>query len=92
MTGPGHLGEQRDTRSMSGTPGRRDSTGGGERKTVLHNVARSLVSMVRSSGIRKDYIVHDDHGAVLPFPVPSDPIRGPGRCRGAPRRAQAPLC
>ncbi len=30
--------------------------------TVLHNVARSLVSMVRSSGIRKDYMIDDNHG------------------------------
>ena len=39
---------------------------GGERMTVLHNVARSLVSMVRSSGIRKDFVIDDDHG-VPPF-------------------------
>jgi hypothetical protein len=39
-----------------------DSRKDGERMTVLHNVARSLVSMVRSSGIRKDYMIDDDHG------------------------------
>ena len=42
------------------------ASSGGERKTVLHNVARSLVSMVRGSGIRKDYFVEDEHGAFLP--------------------------
>ena len=28
---------------------------------MLNNVARSLVSLVRGSGIRKDYIVDDSH-------------------------------
>ena len=39
-----------------------DARKDGERMTALHNVARSLVSMVRSSGIRKDYSIDDDHG------------------------------
>jgi len=30
--------------------------------TMLNNVARSLVSLVRGSGIRKDYNVDDSHG------------------------------
>ena len=34
--------------------------------TALHNVARSLVSMVRSSGIRKDYAIDEDHGGAEP--------------------------
>ena len=41
-----------------------DSRKDGERMTALHNVARSLVSMVRSSGIRKDYAIDEDHGAL----------------------------
>jgi len=52
---------------------RNKSAAGGERMTVLHNVARSLVSMVRSSGIRKDYMIDDDHGAwflLYPCPLP----------------------
>lgn len=33
---------------------------------MIHNVARSLVSLVRGSGIRKDYNVDDNHGSALP--------------------------
>jgi hypothetical protein len=33
---------------------------------MLNNVARSLVSLVRGSGIRKDYNVDDSHGATPP--------------------------
>ena len=35
-------------------------------KPMLNNVARSLVSLVRGSGIRKDYNVDDSHGATPP--------------------------